>query len=439
MGILVVLALVFGRQNTPLVLLSASALAMTVVNPLTLGDIGFQLSLLATLGLILFTAPLQARWERYSNGLSVPLLRRAALPVADVLVVTLAAQITTLPLMVYYFGRLSLVTLLANALILPAQPPILAWGLLTLAGGLLWLPLGQVLAAVPWLFLAYTIQVVQFVARIPWIAVETGVWGKWLAVLVYAVLAVAFALRWLRRSGRSLTSSQRQVAAWACLLALPAVMALASLSGRPDGELHIYFLAGQRDEPAMVLTPGGRSVYVAGTGAPAGLPAARTPPGLPQPDLALAAVSPFTGVRAIDPATIAPGQGLQIEPGVTLERLGAGTSGAWLLRYSEFSLLMPAALSQEAQLALAKQQQAVRPTLLKLPGPATRAWPALEALEALDPQLVLVPQDATYPPAVTAYLGGRATASVPSSAMLEVVSNFDIEGNLRLTRCSGPP
>jgi len=51
------------------------------------------------------------------------------------LIVTLAAQILTLPLILHHFGRLSLVAPLANLLILPAQPAIIVvGGLATLIG-----------------------------------------------------------------------------------------------------------------------------------------------------------------------------------------------------------------------------------------------------------------------------------------------------------------
>ena len=74
---------------------------------------------------------------------------------------TLAAQILTLPLIVFYFGRLSVVGLLANLLILPAQPPIMVGGMITLIVGLIWELLGQIAAVVPWFFLTYTTAVVR--------------------------------------------------------------------------------------------------------------------------------------------------------------------------------------------------------------------------------------------------------------------------------------
>ena len=157
MGGLFILAIYFGRRSTAYVSLCASALFMTVLNPLTLWDIGFQLSFMATLGLILFTPTIEGQFERLlARGLTRERMRRVMGILNDALIVTLAAQVTTLPVIVYYFGRISLISLVTNFFILPAQPPIMTGGMATLVAGLAWEPLARGLALIPWLFLTYT-------------------------------------------------------------------------------------------------------------------------------------------------------------------------------------------------------------------------------------------------------------------------------------------
>ena len=63
MGGLFVLATVLGRQSTALVSLAAACWVMTLVNPHTVWDVGFQLSSAATAGLILF-GPVLTDWVR---------------------------------------------------------------------------------------------------------------------------------------------------------------------------------------------------------------------------------------------------------------------------------------------------------------------------------------------------------------------------------------
>ena len=168
MGSLFILAIYFGRRSTAYVSLCASALFMTLLNPLTLWDIGFQLSFMATLGLILFTPTIEGQFERLlARGLTRERMRRVMGILNDALIVTLAAQVTTLPVIVYYFGRISLISLVTNFFILPAQPPIMTGGMATLVAGLAWEPLARALALIPWLFLTYTTAVVRLTAAVP--------------------------------------------------------------------------------------------------------------------------------------------------------------------------------------------------------------------------------------------------------------------------------
>ena len=127
MGVLYVIAVHLDRRSTAIVSLAVACWVMTIFNPLTLWDVGFQLSSAATAGLILFSpGVLEAAsriWPTLSGG---PLTGDSASGlgassakwfsgfIQGGLLITIAANMTTLPLVVYYFGRLSIVSLLTN-------------------------------------------------------------------------------------------------------------------------------------------------------------------------------------------------------------------------------------------------------------------------------------------------------------------------------------
>ncbi|TFH41354.1 MAG: DUF4131 domain-containing protein [Lysobacterales bacterium] len=139
----ILFAVLVGRASDALTSLALAALLMTAWNPLTLWDVSFQLSAGATLGLVLFASSLYqyAHHTMAGSGLS-----GSALPlIKDTLIATLAAQVFTLPLILYYFRRLSLVMPVANILILPVQPPLMGSGAIALLAGCVWLPAGQVI------------------------------------------------------------------------------------------------------------------------------------------------------------------------------------------------------------------------------------------------------------------------------------------------------
>jgi competence protein ComEC len=116
-----------------------------------LWNIGFQLAVAATLGLVLYAGPLKAAFERQaSRFLAVESAQKWSQPVGEYILYTLAAQVLVLPIIVYYFQRISISSLIANPLILPAQPPVMILGGLALlvgtiyAGGDDLLPAGTV-------------------------------------------------------------------------------------------------------------------------------------------------------------------------------------------------------------------------------------------------------------------------------------------------------
>jgi competence protein ComEC len=144
---LVIMAQRFGRQNDALAAMGAAAILMTLFQPMTLWDVGFQLSFGATLGLVLYAEPLQEGFARAARRWLEPKrAARLAGLVGEYALFTLAAQVTTHPLTALYFHRFSLVAWIANPLVLPAQPAVMVLGGLAALAGTLWLPLARPLA-----------------------------------------------------------------------------------------------------------------------------------------------------------------------------------------------------------------------------------------------------------------------------------------------------
>jgi competence protein ComEC len=126
---LVYLAQVLGREAESGRVLLLGGFLMVLVNPFFLGDLGFQLSFLASAGLVFLQPKLQEqkfflfRWENFASSV--------------------AAQLTTLPLLVSSFGTLNLISPLINLAVLWLIPGLLAGGVLAAILGLFSLTLGR--------------------------------------------------------------------------------------------------------------------------------------------------------------------------------------------------------------------------------------------------------------------------------------------------------
>lgn len=190
MGSLLILALGVGRIYQADRILIFAATLMILHNPKILRfDIGFQLSFLATLGLI-YLSPLLEKWfEKVPNIVNF----------RGNLSATLAAIVFTLPLLAFYFDRISLIAPLVNILILWAVPYIMTLGALAGMTGILFLPLAKIISWPLWALLSYQIFVVENLARVPF--AQASVKINLAAVAAY-YLVLGLGLWRLRKSKR---------------------------------------------------------------------------------------------------------------------------------------------------------------------------------------------------------------------------------------------
>lgn len=202
MGILVLIARREGRQYRMRNALALAAAVMLLVNPKILRfDTGFQLSFLATLGLV-YGSPMVEYYYGRVKGYFGLILRDAKIvkvsrdphhpsrrrsPLRDILIPTLAAQLFVLPLVVYEFGKLSVVSPLANLAVLPAIPATMFFGFL--GGGLAFLAewLGWISSLASAVLLHYELAAIGFFARLPLAAVSVRGIGLGIFFVAYAV------------------------------------------------------------------------------------------------------------------------------------------------------------------------------------------------------------------------------------------------------------
>lgn len=181
MGSAFLVAGIVGRKNVALKTLVFAAAFMLFLNPLLLAhDIGFQLSFLAVLGILLFLPVLQYVFSHFPNPLGL----------RDILFMSITAQVFTLPLVLYHFGILSFVSLAANLLIVPLLPLALFLGILFLFLGMV-LPFLTFLFALPVaLLLSYLSFVISTFSELPFAAHHVETFPLW--VLFPLLLPVSF-------------------------------------------------------------------------------------------------------------------------------------------------------------------------------------------------------------------------------------------------------
>ncbi len=162
MGVLALTSRHIGRHTSPRNIIALTIAVMLLVEPRLLrDDVGFQLSIAATIGLIVLT-------DRIS-----PLLKRipTSFGVRESLASTLAATVSTLPITLVSFGSLSIVAPFVNMLVLPFIPFAMAFGAGAIAVAFIVPSIGIWIALPAWTALVTMTGIIGAFARIPWASV----------------------------------------------------------------------------------------------------------------------------------------------------------------------------------------------------------------------------------------------------------------------------
>lgn len=150
------LAQILGKEKVGWWVLTMTAGAMLLVNPNWLFTLSFQLSFLATLGVVVVSPPLLGYLK------ILPRLIR------EDVAVTTAAQLMVLPIIAHNFYQLSLFGILVNSLILWTVPIIMVWGVIAMIVGLVNAWLGQIIGLIPSVLLTYFMYLVDFFSNLPY-------------------------------------------------------------------------------------------------------------------------------------------------------------------------------------------------------------------------------------------------------------------------------
>jgi competence protein ComEC len=273
MGAAGVVAALAARPRSRWYAIALAAFVTLAVNPRASGDVGWQLSFAAVIGILLWAGPIRERllgppgpgtdWGSAAGWRRV---------LAEGAGLTIAATLSTAPLMAHDFGAVSLASLPANLLALPAVAPLMWLGMLAaFAGQLPWLPV-EPLTGLAGLLAAYVAQVAHWLGSPGWATASVALPSAAGVLVAYAVLGLALwvLFGWVRRR-TGLGGPQPRLS----LLALVICLAVSSLAfaglrwpgattAKPETGLRVVMLdVGQGD--AILLDPAdGEPVLVDG-------------------------------------------------------------------------------------------------------------------------------------------------------------------------------
>ncbi|HOJ09716.1 MAG TPA: ComEC/Rec2 family competence protein [Clostridiales bacterium] len=347
----VLLSQIIWKEPDTLASISFAAILLLIWNPHILFNIGFQMSFIATLSIVLLrknvseiikpaaksavkyitrsTKALSAHfvahsdnhsdnhsvtrsiadsmpvYSQYSTNKSKPASKikdrteKLAKKVTDILGTTLSAQAGILPLSILYFNKVSIISVVSNLMVAPVTGTVIVLGLFMAIIGQISLFAAKIAGYANNILLSFIIFISEFTAQIPFAILKTGI-SSIMLILVYYILVWFFL--WLKP--RHKIKVKPMSYAWA---AICVILVISTINLIP-GQLEVVFLDVGAGDSIFIRTHGGRTVLIDGGGEKGKLDN--------EPDTGEKIVVPFLlgyGVKKLDLVVASHGHGDHIQ------------------------------------------------------------------------------------------------------------------------------
>jgi competence protein ComEC len=247
MGIVILIGQMIRRESDVITSMSLAAIILLIYNPYTFFDIGFQLSFAATFSLVLFYKNIKGMLNfKYIPGF-----------LADLLAVTLAAQIGVYPLIIYYFNKISVISVISNIIVVPMVEAITIIGFIMAAVGQVNIVFSQLIGYINCSFLTFILFISKNIINLPFavIKVTTPSGG-----LVFSYYIVVLYFLWLKPKYK-LKVRKKYYAAVLFVIAVIIIIRIAT-----PKSLEVVFIDVGQGDSELIRTASGKTVLIDGGG-----------------------------------------------------------------------------------------------------------------------------------------------------------------------------
>lgn len=189
----VIFAPLIMREADQITSLFAALFVILFINPYAIGDVGMQLSFLSTLGLILLSGKINNKITSKLPAKNWKLHGKLINAVSKTVSATISATLFTMPVIVYYYGTISVISIVANVVVIWAVSMMFSLGVIAVMLSFVWMSAASVLASVLTWLINSVVSVVHFLSNIPFASVYAK---NSLAVIglciMYLTLAVGY-------------------------------------------------------------------------------------------------------------------------------------------------------------------------------------------------------------------------------------------------------
>ncbi|NLN40484.1 MAG: DNA internalization-related competence protein ComEC/Rec2 [Clostridiales bacterium] len=243
---------VVGRKPDPLNSLSLAAFIILLFRPLEVFEVGFQLSFSAVAGIVLFNELLSAKLSK---------LDKLPLKVGEAIAIMLSAQLGVWPLIAYHFNTFSIISFIANLILVPVAGVIVILGLILLLTAAIFPLIGAVIGWWLWLLCQFLIEVNKWLSSFTWSSIRVVSPGILLMTVYYSILLILSQERplWVKRPWRT------------SLILTLIVFLLLAIKPVIDNQFKVIFVDVGQGDCIYIKTPDEKHILVDGGGRPEGV------------------------------------------------------------------------------------------------------------------------------------------------------------------------
>lgn len=230
----------FGVRHCAISSLSLSAMIILIINPLTLFNLSFQLSIMAIVGVIFFEKTLsklfKIKWKALRTFVSL----------------NLSVNIALLPIMLHYFGKVSLIFLFSNLLIVPFAVLIFPLIFLVVLLSAAYAPIAYILLPFGYVFSFLSLMIINL-AKLPFLSINFSLNFFWIAVyILLMVLLSTFSM---------ISKKPKRILAIVLSVFIVANVILTSF-GRIDGSTKLEMVTSKNDTDIVMLDVGNKHYLI---------------------------------------------------------------------------------------------------------------------------------------------------------------------------------
>lgn len=261
MGIISILSKLFYRKQDSITSIAISMLISLILNPFSIYDIGFQLSYLGTIGIILFNEVIEEILYKKTNK-----------TISKILSVTISAQIFIIPISAYIFNNISLTFFISNFIAVPILGIIMIFGLITIIISFISFKLAKLFAIVLNLLLELLNLIANLCSKIPFSSFMVVTPYFFSIIIIYTMAFVFKYLYVIFNSKKQLRRIEKKAIKIIknknfikiILIIVLIIVLINKLYSIIPKNLRIYFVDVMQGDCTLIITPYNKKILIDG-------------------------------------------------------------------------------------------------------------------------------------------------------------------------------